>query len=114
VEYLCDRVAVMYLGTIVELAETEALYAAPQHPYTEALLSAVPKPDPRLRDRDRRIVLSGDPPDPSNPPTGCSFRTRCPYATPHCAAEEPPLRQVAPGRLTACHYAEELQLRGVA
>ena len=114
VEYLCDRVAVMYLGRIVELADTEALYAVPHHPYTEALLAAVPNPDPRLRDRDRRIVLSGEVPDPSNPPSGCPFRTRCPYATEHCAAEVPPLREVAPGRLAACHYAEELQLTGVS
>ncbi|GAA3743973.1 ABC transporter ATP-binding protein [Salinactinospora qingdaonensis] len=114
VEHLCDRVAVMYLGRIVELSPTAQLYAAPRHPYTEALLSAVPKPDPRLRDRGRRIVLTGDVPDPSNPPSGCSFRTRCRYATELCAAEEPPLREVAPGRLSACHHAEELELAGVA
>ncbi|PRY00892.1 ABC transporter ATP-binding protein [Allonocardiopsis opalescens] len=113
VEYLCDRVAVMYLGKIVELSETEPLYAAPRHPYTEALLSAVPKPDPRLRGGERRIVLTGDVPDPSDPPSGCSFRTRCRYATERCAAEEPPLREVAPGRRAACHYAEELELNGV-
>ncbi len=113
VEYVCDRVAVMYLGRVVELCETERLYERPRHPYTEALLSAVPKPDPRLRDPERRIVLQGELPDPTDPPSGCAFRTRCPYATERCAAEEPPLRPLPDGRLTACHYAEELELVGV-
>jgi peptide/nickel transport system ATP-binding protein len=113
VEYVCDRVAVMYLGKVVELAETGPLYARPRHPYTEALLSAVPRPDPRLRDPDRRIVLSGDVPDPADPPSGCRFRTRCRYATELCAQQEPPLREVAPGREVACHHADALSLAGV-
>ena len=113
VEHICDRVAVMYVGKLVELAETEELYARPLHPYTEALLSAVPLPDPRLRDKGRRIVLQGDVPDPSNPPTGCYFHPRCPYAQENCKTDEPPLREVLPGRWAACHYAEELNLRGV-
>jgi peptide/nickel transport system ATP-binding protein len=114
VEYLCDRVAVMYVGKLVELADTVELYAQPKHPYTEALLSAVPKPDPRLRGRGRRIILSGEVADPSNPPSGCPFHTRCRYATERCAVEVPPLRDVGGGHLAACHYAEELTLRGAA
>ncbi len=113
VEYVCDRVAVMYLGRIVELCDTAGLYARPRHPYTEALLSAVPKPDPRLRDPGRRIVLRGEVPDPSDPPSGCPFRTRCAYATDVCAREEPPLRALADGRLAACHHADELELTGI-
>jgi peptide/nickel transport system ATP-binding protein len=114
VEYLCDRVAVMYVGKLVELAETEELYIHPLHPYTEALLSAVPKPDPLLRDRTRRIILDGDLPDPANPPSGCYFHTRCRYSDGRrCVREEPALRTVRPGHAVACHYAEELTLRGV-
>ncbi len=113
VEHICDRVAVMYVGKLVEMAATEELYARPMHPYTEALLSAVPLPDPRLRDKSRRIILQGDVPDPSNPPTGCYFHPRCPYAQENCKTDEPPLREVAPGRYAACHYAEMLNLRGV-
>ena len=113
VEYLCDRVAVMYVGKIVEMADTATLFANPQHPYTEALLSAVPKPDPLLRDKGERIVLQGDVADPSDPPSGCYFHPRCPYAQPVCAEEEPQLRDVGDGTLTACHFAEELSLRGV-
>ncbi|NEE00387.1 ABC transporter ATP-binding protein [Phytoactinopolyspora halotolerans] len=114
VEYLCDRVAVMYVGKIVELADTATLYARPRHPYTEALLSAVPKPDPRTRDRRERIVLSGDVADPSDPPSGCYFHPRCRYAKPVCAEEQPQLRDVGDGTTVACHFAEELTLRGVA
>ncbi|AYY13790.1 ATP-binding cassette domain-containing protein [Actinobacteria bacterium YIM 96077] len=113
VEYLCDRVAVMYVGKIVEMADTASLFTAPQHPYTEALLSAVPKPDPLLRDRRERIVLSGDVADPADPPSGCYFHPRCPYAQPICATEEPPLRDLGNGNSVACHFAEELDLRGV-
>ena len=113
VEHICDRVAVMYAGKLVEMGPTEELYARPLHPYTEALLSAVPLPDPRLRDKGRRIILQGDVPDPSNPPSGCYFHPRCPYAKENCKTDGPPLREITPGRYAACHYAEELQLRGV-
>ncbi len=113
VEHICDRVAVMYVGKLVELGPTEELYARPFHPYTEALLSAVPLPDPRLRGKDRRIILQGDVPDPSNPPGGCYFHPRCAHAKENCKTEEPPLREITPGRYAACHYAEALQLRGV-
>ena len=112
VEYLCDRVAVMYVGKLVEVASTAELYARPKHPYTEALLSAVPKPDPRLRSRGRRIILQGEVADPANPPPGCAFHTRCRYATDRCRLQVPPLREVGDGHLAACHYAEELNLRG--
>jgi peptide/nickel transport system ATP-binding protein len=113
VEHICDRVAVMYVGKLVELAETEELYRNPQHPYTEALLSAVPIADPRLRDKSRRIRLQGDVPDPANPPSGCYFHPRCPYAQDRCVAEEPPLREVKTGHYAACHFSEVLSLRGV-
>ncbi len=113
VEYISDRVAVMYLGKIVELADTDDLYSDPQMPYTEALLSAVPKPDPRLRGTGRRIVLQGDVPDPANPPSGCYFHTRCPYAQERCRVEEPKLREVKPGHYAACHFSEVLDLHGV-
>jgi peptide/nickel transport system ATP-binding protein len=100
VEHLCDRVMVMYLGRIMELAPSRRLYGAPKHPYTEALLSAAPIPDP-ARKRER-ILLAGDIPSPVNPPSGCVFRTRCPYAIPECAQTVPPLREVAPGHYKAC------------
>jgi len=113
VEHICDRVAVMYVGKVVEVAETGEIFDEPKHPYTEALLSAVPKPDPRLTYRGRRIVLGGDVPDPANPPSGCYFHTRCPYAEERCKDEEPALREVDPGRYAACHFSEDLDLRGV-
>lgn len=113
VEYLCDRVAVMYVGKLVEVAETERLYATPRHPYTEALLSAVPKNNPRLRDRGRRIVLEGDVADPANPPAGCYFHPRCRYAQDRCIKEEPRLLDVGDRHYVACHFARELRLRGV-
>jgi oligopeptide/dipeptide ABC transporter ATP-binding protein len=100
VEHLCDRVMVMYLGRIMELAPSRSLYGTPRHPYTEALLSAAPIPDP-ARKRER-ILLAGDIPSPVNPPSGCVFRTRCPYAIPECAQTVPPLREVAPGHYKAC------------
>ncbi|MFN8592595.1 MAG: ABC transporter ATP-binding protein [Thermomicrobiales bacterium] len=106
VRYISQRVAVMYLGSIVELAETEALFARPSHPYTRALLAAVPKLEPGSR--RRTPSLPGDPPSPLNVPTGCRFHTRCPRAEPRCSQEAPRLRTIAPGHLTACHFAEEL------
>src|SRR5690606_7405091 len=111
VEYVADRVAVMYVGKLVEVAQTEALYHRPLHPYTEALISAVPKPDPTQH--SRRIVLQGEVPDPAHPPSGCYFHPRCPYAQPQCATDAPPLREVEPDRYVACHFAEDLALRGV-
>jgi peptide/nickel transport system ATP-binding protein len=111
VRYICDRVTVMYVGKIVELAETESLYLEPLHPYTEALMSALPKPDPRLR--SDRIILEGEVADPANPPSGCYFHPRCLYAQEECKQVEPELREVQPDRYAACHFAEELSLRGV-
>jgi peptide/nickel transport system ATP-binding protein len=111
VEHISDRVAVMYVGKLVEAAKTEELFVYPRHPYTEALMSAVPKPDPLLR--SERAVLPGEVADPSNPPSGCYFHPRCRYAQPECRTEEPALREIGPGHLVSCHFAEELQLVGV-
>jgi peptide/nickel transport system ATP-binding protein len=112
VKHVSHRVAVMYAGRIVEVAPTAALFATPRHPYTEALLSAVPVPDPRLR--ARRIVLEGDVADPFDPPAGCAFHPRCRYATERCRLEVPQLREVARGHFTRCLRATELDLAGVA
>ncbi len=114
VEYICDRVAVMYVGKLVELASTDELFTQPQHPYTEALLSAVPQPDPLIRDQKQRIVLEGEVPDPANPPSGCYFHPRCRYSDgARCVHETPALRETTPIHFVACHYAEKLSLRGV-
>jgi len=111
VEHISDRVAVMYVGKLVESAVTEELYINPLHPYTEALLSAVPKPDPRMRTEP--IVLPGDVADPANPPSGCYFNPRCRYKVDVCEQAEPELRELRPDHFVACHRAEELRLEGV-
>jgi len=102
VEHICDRVIVMYLGKVMEIADASALYARPAHPYTQALLSAVPVPDPSRR--RGRVALKGDIPSPVTPPSGCVFRTRCPRAEAVCADAAPPLREIAPGHVSACHF----------
>ena len=105
VKHIAYRVAVMYLGKMVELADVETLFASPLHPYTKALLSAVPVPDPRVEADRRRILLKGDIPDPVNPPLGCRFCTRCPEAVERCFDEEPVWREIAPAHMVACHRA---------
>lgn len=110
VENVSNRVSVMYVGKIVETASTEELYRRPLHPYTEALLSAVPRPDPKAK--KKRIILQGEAPSPANPPTGCHFHPRCPYAQDVCKVDEPPLREVKPNHFAACHFSEELDLKG--
>ena len=111
IEHISDRVAVMYVGKLVEHADTRELFVNPLHPYTEALLSAVPRPDPRLKTDP--IVLPGDVADPANPPSGCYFHPRCEYAIDRCAEEEPQLRELAEDHYVSCHRAEELALEGV-
>ena len=108
VRYFCDRVAVMYSGQVVEVAPAEQLFARPSHPYTQALLSAVPEPDPRLRGQHRRVMLRGEVPDPMSRPAGCVFHPRCPHALARCAGEAPPLAPAPDGRLAACWRAEEM------
>jgi len=111
VQHISDRVAVMYVGKIAEMADAEELYTHPLHPYTEALMSAVPKPDPLYE--SERIIMKGDVADPSNPPPGCYFHPRCQYTKDVCKTEAPEWRDLRPGHFVACHRAEELQLRGV-
>ncbi|GAA4863569.1 MULTISPECIES: ABC transporter ATP-binding protein [Saccharopolyspora] len=110
VRHIADRVGVMYLGGVVEEADSDSLYAAPLHPYTRALLSAVPVPDPVVEDEREQILLSGDLPSPAAPPTGCRFHTRCPWRQQsRCDTERPVLRELRPGHRVACHYAEEIE-----
>lgn len=111
IRHISDRVAVMYVGKMVETATKKELFEAPQHPYTEALLSAVPKPDPTRK--SRRIVLAGEVADPANPPAGCYFHPRCQYAKDVCHEVEPELEEIAPDHFVACHRARELTLQGV-
>ena len=106
VRHICDRVVVMYLGVMVEIAERDDLYERPRHPYTQALLSAVPLPDPRKERARQRTILTGDVPSPINPPTGCRFHPRCPIAVDRCKAEVPEWKDVAPGHKVACHLVE--------
>jgi oligopeptide transport system ATP-binding protein len=107
VRHIADRVAVMYLGKVVELGPRDAIFADPLHPYTEALLSAVPEPDPSLENTRERIILKGDVPSPANPPTGCNFCTRCPKVLDICRRIEPTYREVQPGRFLACHLYDQ-------
>jgi oligopeptide/dipeptide ABC transporter ATP-binding protein len=111
VEHMCDRIAVMYVGKIVELAESETLLRHPLHPYTEALISAIPPADPDIR--QRRIMLSGEIPSPANPPEGCVFHTRCRYAKDICRTTPPQLVEVEPDHQVSCHFARELHLQGI-
>ena len=113
IRHICDRIVVMYVGKVVEIADSLDLYTSPAHPYTEALMAAVPVSDPRLRDRRGRLRLKGEVADSSNPPSGCYFHPRCPYAQERCRTETPPLREIEAGRHVACHFSESLTLRGV-
>jgi peptide/nickel transport system ATP-binding protein len=110
VRHVSDRIAVMYLGKIVELADRDSLYRAPMHPYTKALMSAVPIPDPKRRNvKSERILLKGDVPSPISPPSGCRFHTRCWKATEVCKTTEPPLLELKPGQQVACHHPENFE-----
>jgi peptide/nickel transport system ATP-binding protein len=110
VRHISDRIAVMYLGTIVEVSPADELYGNPLHPYTISLLSAVPIPDPVVERERETILLAGDLPSPANPPPACRFHTRCPYVQPtRCKTETPPLRKLGEGHVVACHWAEEIK-----
>ena len=111
VQHISDRVAVMYVGKMVEMADAEELYLHPKHPYTESLMSAVPKPDPKYQ--SDRMVMQGDVADPSNPPPGCYFHPRCRYAQEICHIDTPAFREIKPDHFVACHFAEQLELKGV-
>lgn len=110
VAHICDRVAVMYVGKIVEMASTPELFSSPRHPYTEALMSAIPRPDPRPR--EKRILLTGEVANPADPPSGCYFHPRCAYVKDVCKVEEPAFEQVSDGRYVKCHFGEEFELIG--
>ncbi|MEO1679709.1 MAG: dipeptide ABC transporter ATP-binding protein [Pseudomonadota bacterium] len=111
IRHMADRVAVMYLGQVVETGPADALFAAPMHPYTEALLAAIPLPN--VGARRARVAVEGDPPNPIAPPQGCRFHTRCPFAQNRCRTEVPALRDMGRGRRTACHFADDLNLHGI-
>ena len=115
VRHISDRIAVMYLGTIVEISPAEELYDNPLHPYTITLLSAVPIPDPVVEQQREQILLAGDLPSPANPPAACRFHTRCPYVQPtRCTTDQPPLRKLSDGHLVACHFAEDIKAGRIA
>jgi peptide/nickel transport system ATP-binding protein len=113
IRHICNRVVVMYVGKVVEISSGLDIYTDPKHPYTEALMSAVPVSNPRARNKGTRIHLAGEVADPSNPPSGCYFHPRCRYAQERCSAEEPPLRDLGGEHYAACHFAEQLDLVGV-
>jgi oligopeptide/dipeptide ABC transporter ATP-binding protein len=107
VRHIADRVVVMYLGKVAEIGPRDGLYDDPLHPYTKALLSAVPEPDPASHDTANRTILQGDVPSPANPPRGCNFSTRCPVAMPVCHQIDPAMREIKAGRFVACHLYDE-------
>jgi peptide/nickel transport system ATP-binding protein len=112
VKHICDRVAVMYVGKLVEIAKTGELFHQPRHPYTAALMAAVPVADPRVQSGN--VVLKGEVPSPANPPSGCYFHPRCTYAAEVCRTQPPDFREIGPGHFVACHLAEEIELPGIS